>query len=150
MTTNEIINKVNDYEDLVNQFKDKSLTGYIWMVEGKKPYIYDDEKIGFNKLSKDKKPQDKILEAYLKDEAHSIHIKNIDGKLRCFVFAYDDFKDNKRFDKKEIKYPSHKFTDKLLIFERVYELQNNPVSDGYKTWQPIVRLFKGFENTKNA
>ena len=148
MTTNEITSKVNNKE-LLNQIKDKPLTGYIWMVESTKPDDYNCEIIAFDELNKSGKPQDGILEAYLTDGDHSIHIKNIDGKLHCYVFAYTDF-DTDEFTKEEIIYPSHKIKDKHLVFERVYKLQDNVISGGYESWQPIVRLFKGFTDNQKT
>jgi len=130
------------------KFNGKELTGYIWMVESSEPIIYNDEKIEFDNLNKSGKPQDGILEAYLTDGEHSIHIKNIDGDLHCYVFVYTDF-NTEEFTKEEIIYPSHKI-DKDLVFDRVYELQNNKISKGYQSWQPIVRLFKGFTDNQKT
>ena len=144
MTKTAIINKASNMEKLKELLKGKLLTGYIWMIDEKKPYVYDKKIIDFDKLYDKDNPYNKIQEAYLTDDEHSIYIKNIDGEEKVFVFAYKDFeKDNNYLVKKVKAYPSHIQEIENLFFKQVLKLTKNEISKGFKTWQPVVKLFTG-------
>ena len=161
MTTTEIINKVNNMQELQNLIKDKKVTGYIWMVEEKEPYVYYKETIDFDNLNTTGNPYNKIQEAYLTENEHSIHIKNIDGKEKVFAFTCSDFESDKvNYVIDKVKaYPSH--INNLrnsgyngiqnLHFKQVYKLSDkNEISKkGFQTWQPVVKLFTGLTLKKN-
>ena len=149
MTTTEIINKANNMEELKKLLNGKQVTGYIWMVEEKQPYVYNNEKVDFDKLNKTKSSYNKIQEAYLTDGKHSIHIKNIDGKEKVFVFAYQDFKGDNYLVEEAKAYPSHVNDIENLHFKQVYQLMENEISNGFQTWQPVVKLFTGLTLKKN-
>ena len=154
----KIKTKATDRTSLNELFKDKELSGYIWMVEDKYPIVYDKEAIDFTQLDNEAKVYNKIQEAYLTDKkAYSIHIKNIDGEEKVFVFAYADFDNDKyKLDEEEC-YPSHlqkendkqKYGIESLCFQQVYEWVPNEISGNeFGTWIPVVKLFKGI-NLKN-
>jgi len=153
----KIKTKATDRTSLNELFKDTELSGYIWMVEDKYPIVYDKEAIDFTQLDNEGKVYNKIQEAYLTDGEHSIHIKNIDGKERIYIFAYKDFdNENYKLDK-EKRYPSHlqkvnnkqKYGIESLCFQQVYEWVPNEISGNeFGTWIPVVKLFKGI-NLKN-
>jgi CRISPR type III-associated protein (TIGR04423 family) len=149
--TDKIKTKASDRETLNELFKDQELSGYIWMVEEQYPTVYDKKIIDFTQLENKGKVYNKIQEAYLTDGEHSIHIKNIDGEEKVFVFAYTDFENDRyKLDKEEC-YPSHlenKKNIKNLCFQQVYELIPNEISEGFENWIPVVKLFKGI-NLKN-
>ena len=149
MTTTEIINKVNNMQELQNLIKDKKVTGYIWMVEEKEPYVYNNKIVVFNNLNTTGNPYNKIQEAYLTDNEHSIHIKNIDGEEKVFMLACQDFKGNNFSVEEEKKYPSHLNDIEELHFKQVYQLRDNEISKGFQTWQPVVKLFTGLTLKKN-
>lgn len=145
------IKDIKTFAELQTALKGKEVSGYIWMVSHKKPYIYQNKEIDFTKLEYSTPVYNKIQEAYLFDGINSIHIKNIDGKECFFVFPDDHFNDEKNKDKytfKDIKFPSHKINDKNLKFKQIYKLEASISGDDFKTYQPIARLFKGFSNTK--
>jgi CRISPR type III-associated protein (TIGR04423 family) len=123
------------------------------MVEKRDPIIHKVENIKYEELDYRKNPHNKIQEAYLFDGANSYHIKNIDGDERLFIYNKNDFQDNPEENEYykidvETEYPSHIPKIKALKFKQVYKLTPSVSGNGFKTWQPIVRLFKGFTNTK--
>lgn len=138
-------------DKLKDLLKDNEVTGYIWMVEEKEPYVYNNKEVHFDKLNKTGSPYNKIQEAYLTDGKHSIHVKNIDGEEKVFIHAYQFFKNNEAKylieDMKE--YPSHLNSIENLHFEQVYQLTDNEISKGFHTWQPVVKLFTGLTLKKN-
>ena len=136
-------NKATNIQELKDLLSDKKAIGYIWMVEEKKPYVYNNEVIDFNNLNSTGNPFNKIQEAYLTDGTHSIHIKNIDGKEKVFVFAYQDFKGDNYLVEEAKAYPSHINDIENLHFQQVYQLTDNEISKGFQTWQPVVKLFTG-------
>ncbi len=151
MKKTAIISKASNMEKLKELLKGKLLTGYIWMIDEKKPYVYDKKIIDFDKLYDKENPYNKIQEAYLTDDEHSIYIKNIDGEEKVFVFSYQDFEKENYLIEEEKKYPSHvnNLSDshfsriKKLHFHKVYKLTENEINKGFKTWQPVVKLFTG-------
>ncbi len=151
MTTTVIKNKANNMDKLKGLLKDKKVTGYIWMVEEKQPCVYKDEIVDFDKLNEIKSPYNKIQEAYLTDDEHSIHIKNIDGEEKVFVFDYQYFgKDEANYLVEAPKaYPSHIDGIEKLHLKQVYQLTNNEISEGFQTWQPVVKLFTGLTLKNN-
>ncbi len=153
--SNKAVNLAND-DTKMDLIKNKPLSGYIWMVEDKYPQVYKNEIIDFTNLDNEAKVYNKIQEAYLTDGEHSIHIKNIDGEEKVFVFAYKDFdNENYKLDKEKC-YPSHlqkvnniqKYEIESLCFQQVFELAPNDISKGFENWIPVVKLFKGI-NLKN-
>lgn len=131
----------------------KKYTGFIWMISDKyEPKIINLEakEINLSELY-DERPYNKIQEAYLFDGENSIHIKNIDGKELIYVLNEDNFKEKEKFKlaNKNLEYPSHIIKDKNLVFKQVYELKPSVSGPKFKTWQPIVRLFKGFTSKNN-
>ena len=142
------IKEIKTYTDLQTALKDKEVTGYIWMVSHKTPCIYQDKKIDFDKLKHGTPVFNKIQEAYLYDGTNSIHIKNIDGKELFFVHSESKFNANEEYFSKEKEFPSHIIKDKNLKFTQIYKLDPSISGEDFKTYQPIVRLFKGFSNTK--
>ncbi len=159
MTTTEIKNKVSNMQELKDLLKDKQVSGYIWMVEEKEPYVYNNKIVVFDNLNTTGNPYNKIQEAYLTDNEHSIHIKNIDGEEKVFAFACSDFESDKvnyKIDKVKA-YPSHINNlrnsgyngIKNLHFKQVYQLRDNEISKGFQTWQPVVKLFTGLTLKKN-
>jgi len=135
---------IKDKTDLI-ELLSNTYTGYIWMVEHQKPIIHTKEKLKIKELEYRKNPYNKIQEAYLTDGESSIHIKNIDGEEKVFVLKYTDFDKEDKYKKKELKFPSHIAGINNLIFDQVYELKESKISEGFYSWQPIVRLFKGIE-----
>lgn len=128
--------------------------GYIWMISDRyKPSIIHLElsEIDFSNLYDVTQPHNKIQEAYLYDGTNSIHIKNIDGNELIFINNEDNFKDINKFEVEAecLEYPSHIIKDKNLLFKQVYELKPSLSGSEFETWQPIVRLFKGFKNKNN-
>ena len=150
--SNKAVNLAND-DTKMDLIKKKPLSGYIWMVEDKYPLVFDKEIIDFTNLDNEGKVYNKIQEAYLTDGEHSIHIKNIDGEEKVFVFAYADFEDKEdkyKVDKMQC-YPSHLQQRGIekLCFLQVYEWVPNEISGNeFGTWIPVVKLFKGI-NLKN-
>ncbi len=144
---NKIIKDLNNLKSLLP----KTYKGYIWMVSHKKPCIYQDEKIDFAKLEYGNPVFNKIQEAYLFDGTNSIHIKNIDGKELFFVHSDNNFNKKEKYFSKEMEFPSHINTikNKNLKFTQIYKLEASLSGTTFKTYQPIVRLFKGFSNPKN-
>ncbi len=143
------IKNINIYADLQTALQDKKVSGYIWMVNHQKPCIYQDEKIDFDKLKHGTPVFNKIQEAYLFDGTNSIHIKNIDGKELFFVHSDNNFNKKEKYFSKEMEFPSHIIKDKNLKFTQIYKLEASISGKDFKTYQPIVRLFKGFSNPKN-
>lgn len=146
---------MNTYEQTLTFFTDnpeQKYTGYIWMVESSKPHPLDDEKLKIDKLNTTNNSFNKIQEAYLvtgneKDKT-SVHIKNIDGDERVFILKHSDF-DNDKFKKEDVFFPQK--GEGKLHFIQVYELKESLISEGYKTWMPVVKLFNGFKKQqKNA
>ena len=147
---------IKTYAELQTVLQDKKVTGYIWMVSHKKPCIYQDEKIDFDKLKHGTPVFNKIQEVYLYVDGYSIHVKNIDGEELFFVFNEKYFQERNDFEISDdiLKFPSHiKDIDyiyfKQIYFKQIYELKPSISSEDFKTYQPIVRLFKGFSNPKN-
>jgi len=141
----EIIN-IKTYKELQTTLQDKEVCGYIWMVSHKTPCIYQDIKINFDELRHDNPVFNKIQEAYLYVDKYSIHVKNIDGEELFFVFNEKYFQERNDFEiSDEVYFPSHKITDKQLIFKKVYKLTESVSGNDFKTMQPVARLFKGFK-----
>jgi len=149
MTKTEIQNKASNLKDVKELLSNKKVTGYVWMIESKEPRVYYNEVINFDNLNTTKNPYNKIQEAYLTDGKHSIHIKNIDGKEKVFVFAYQDFKGDNYLVEEAKAYPSHVNDIENLHFKQVYQLTNNEISEGFQTWQPVVKLFTGLTLKNN-
>ncbi len=142
------IKNINTYAELQTALQDKKVTGYIWMVSHKKPCIYQNKEIDFTKLKYSSPVFNKIQEAYLYIDNYSIHIKNIDGEELFFILNENNF-NNENFEiSKEIYFPSHKITDKQLIFKKVYKLTDSVSGKDFKTMQPVARLFKGFKKVQ--
>ena len=140
------IKNIKTYKELQTTLQDKEVTGYIWMVSHKKPCIYQNEKIDFDKLKYGEPVFNRIQEAYLYVDGYSIHIKNIDGEELFFVFNEKYFQERNDFEiSDEVYFPSHKITDKQLIFKKVYKLTESVSGNDFKTMQPVARLFKGFK-----
>jgi len=135
---------IKDKTDLIKLLSN-TYTGYIWMVEHQKPIIHTKEKLKIEELEYRKNPHNKIQEAYLYDDKNSIHIKNIDGKELFYIFNEKKFKEKNEFKiDTEVVFPSHIKEINGLKFKQVYQLTKSLSGDGFETWQPIVRLFKGF------
>lgn len=135
-------------------FKPKKLEGYIWMVEERNPFIFPNY-YTIEALNKTANPHNKIQEAYLYDGINSIHIKNIDGEELIFVHKEADFNNDVfKIANEFLELPAYKLENiSSLFFKQVYKLTESLSGNDFKTWQPIVRLFKGFSkpetNTQN-
>ncbi|AMC10196.1 hypothetical protein Lupro_02535 [Lutibacter profundi] len=139
-------------EDFIKDYNNKLFIGYIWMVsskEGPKTYL-NKAKIDFETLYDKKEPHNKIQEAYLYDGTNSIHIKNIDGEELFYIHNIEKFSDKTKYKNKDLEFPSHIITGKNLKFKQVYQLKESLSGTEFKTWQPIVHLFKGFEPKNNT
>ena len=138
-------NNVKNITEFFKNFKEILLSGYIWMVEDKKrPSFLSKEnvEINFDDLYNSERPFNKIQEAFLANDEYSIHIKNIDGEEKIFVFTKETFDDKTKFFEKNISFPSHIENIKSIDFVQVYKLTQNKISAECETWQPIVKLFK--------
>ncbi len=144
-TNNKFKKSILEIKDFL---KNKPVKGYIWMIEDNEPRKFDEEVIQFEELYDDNKPYNQIQEAYLSFGTYSIHIKNIDGKEHCYLLQESDFSDDEYKIEKEFTLPSHKLGDGL-VFKQVYKKTPGISGNDYVTWQPVVRLFKGFPNSKN-
>lgn len=143
METKTVINGNTTFADFKKQFEKLELSGYIWMVEGKEPIILPN-KIDFENLNEKGNVYNKIQEAYLTDGVYSIKITNIDGAEYIFNFSEEDFKDDTLFKIGGLNsYPSHIKGIDTIHFKQVYKLTTSISSAEFKTWQPIVKLFKG-------
>ena len=140
---------INDKADLIQLLPD-NYTGYIWMVEHQKPIIHNNEALKINELNYRKNPHNKIQEAYLYDGTNSIHIKNIDGEELIFVHNEADFNiDMFKIANEFLELPAYKLENiSSLFFKQVYKQTESLSGNDFKTWQPIVRLFKGFSKPK--
>lgn len=139
--------KIKTMADFKIAMQNNTVTGYIWMVEEQQPFIFKNKKIDLKNLNKTGNLHNKIQEAYLYDSTNSYHIKNIDGEENVFIFNEADFTNTDLYKiDDEIEYPSHIEGIENLLFKQVYKLMPSISGDDYTTWQPIVRLFKGFSN----
>ncbi len=152
METKNLQNKAATFGLFLKDFNNKPYMGYIWMVEAKAQKLnkYIEETIiDFNLLNTTKNPFNKIQEAYLSDGKNAIHIKTIDGETKTFVFGYNDFC-GEDFKIETREYPSHIKGIETIHFKQVYKLMPSLSGDAFKTWQPLVKLFVGFNLKEHA
>lgn len=127
-------------EKIFNQ----NLTGYIWRVSERLPNLLKKEKLT---LKTEGGITNLIQEAYLSSDLGSFHIKNIDGKAHFFYLEYKSVEstDDLELSKDITKYPSHLPSINKLHFKHLYSRQRNVYDEDFYTWQPIAKIFVGFE-----
>lgn len=142
-----------DKGEVTKLLKNKDITGYVWMVSEKYPFIFYKEAIDIDNLYKTNEPFNLILEAYLTNGKHSIKIMSVDGVEHYYSYSLCDFSNENEFkiDKEAESYPSHlqKCGIDSLQFKTVYKLTETLSGNEFKTWQPILQYFVGMKTNDN-